>query len=91
MDEIKSFDSPEELESFLLEYMEKHNSMELYVYIRYSYTQKQMKEEKFRIEVCGLYNLNEILWWNDWNEGQKYSEVFSIITREELEKIAKEK
>ena len=50
-----------------------------------------MKEEKFSIEVCGLYNSYEILWWNDWNEGQKYSEIFSIITREELEKIAREK
>ena len=91
MNEIKSFENVKNLENFLLEYMEKHNSMELYVYMRYGYTQKQMKEEKFRIEICGLYSLNEILWWNDWNEGQKYSEIFSIITKEELEKIAKEK
>lgn len=91
MDEIKSFDSTEQLENFLMEYMEEYGSMELYVYMRYGYTQKEMKEEKFRIEVCGWYGLNKILWWNDWNEGQDYSEVFSIITREELEKIAKEK
>ena len=91
MDEVKSFNSTEELESFLLEYMMNYNTNELYVYIRYGYTQKEMKEEKFRIEVCGLYNLYEILWWNDWNEGQKYSEIFSIMTKEELEKIMKEK
>lgn len=91
MDEIKSFDSTEQLDNFLIEYMEKHNSNELYVYMRYGYTQKEIKEEKFRIEVCGLYGFYEILWWNDWNEGQKYSEVFSIITREELEKIAQKK
>ena len=91
MDEVKDFDSTKELESFLMEYMEKHNSNELYVYMRYVYTQKEMKEEKFSIEVCGWYGLNEILWWNDWNEGQNYSEVFSIITKKELEKIMKEK
>lgn len=91
MDEVKSFNSIEELENFLLEYMMEHGSMELYVYMRYGYTQKEMKEEKFSIEVCGLYNSYEILWWNDWNEGQKYSEIFSIITREELEKIMREK
>lgn len=91
MDEVKDFDSTEELESFLLEYMINYNTDELYVYMRYGYTQKEMKEEKFRIEVCGLSGLYGILWWNDWNEGQKYSEIFSIITREELEKIAQKK
>lgn len=91
MDEVKDFDSVEKLENFLMEYMEKHNSAELYVYMRYGYTKKAMKEEEFGIEVCGWYGLDEILWWNDWNEGEKYSEIFSIITREELEKIAKEK
>jgi hypothetical protein len=91
MNEIKSFNSTEELENFLIEYMEEQNSVELYVYMRYGYTKEAMKEEKFGIEICGWYGLNNILWWNDWNEGQKYSEIFSIITREELEKIAKEK
>lgn len=89
--EVKVFNSVADLEEFLLTYMEEHNSDELYVYMRYGYTEKEMKEEKFSIEVCGWYGLREILWWNDWNEGQKYSEIFSIITREELEKIAREK
>lgn len=91
MNEIKSFENVKDLENFLMEYMEKHNSPELYVYMRYGYTKEEMKEEKFGIEICGWYGLDEILWWNDWNEGQKYSEIFSIITREELEEIAKEK
>lgn len=91
MDEVKGFDSIEKLENFLIEYMEKYNSMELYVYMRYGYTKEAMKEEKFGIEICGWYGFNEILWWRDWNEGQKYSEIFSIITKEELEKMAKEK
>ena len=91
MDEVKGFDSTEQLENFLMEYMEKHNSSELYVYMRYGYTKEAIKEEKFGIEICGWYGLNEILWWNDWNEGQNYSEVFSIMTRKELEEIMKEK
>lgn len=91
MNEIKSFEDVKDLENFLMEYMEKHNSNELYVYMRYGYTKKETKKEKFSIEVCGWYGLHEILWWNDWNEGQNYSEVFSIITKEELEKIMKEK
>lgn len=91
MDEVKSFDSIEKLENFLMEYMEEHGSMELYVYMRYGYTQKGMKEENFKVEICGLYNSYEILWWNDWNEGQDYSEVFSIMTEKELEKIMREK
>ena len=40
MDEVKNFNSIEELENFLLEYMMEHGSMELYVYMRYGYTQK---------------------------------------------------
>lgn len=91
MDEVKGFDSTKQLENFLMEYMEKHNSSELYVYMRYGYTKEAMKEEKFDIEICGWYGLRKVLWWNDWNEGQNYSEVFSIMTREELEKIMKEK
>ena len=87
MIEVKNFKDVKDLENFLLEYMINYNTDELYVYMRYGYTQKEMKEEKFRIEICGLYNLYEVLWWNDWNEGQKYSEVFSIMTKEELEKI----
>lgn len=46
MDEVKNFDSTEELENFLLEYMEKHNSMELYVYMRYGYTKKSNERRK---------------------------------------------
>lgn len=59
--------------------------------MRYGYTKEAMKEERFGIEICGWYGLNEILWWNDWNEGQDYSEVFSIMTRKELERIMREK
>lgn len=91
MDEIKSFNSTEQLENFLMEYMEEHNSEELYVYMRYGYTKEATKEEKFGIEICGWYGLHEILWWNDWYEGQDYSEVFSIMTKKELEKIMREK
>ena len=53
MDEIKSFNSTEQLENFLMEYMEEHNSEELYVYMRYGYTKEATKEEKFGIEISG--------------------------------------
>lgn len=65
LNEVRSFNSVADLEEFLLTYMEEHNSEELYVYMRYGYTKKEMKEERFCIEVCGWYGLREILWWND--------------------------
>lgn len=46
------------------------------VYLRNRYQHET--EWEYLIECCSLYNQNDILWFNDWYEGQQYVEYLGI-------------
>ena len=46
------------------------------VYLRNRYQHET--EWEYLIECCSLYNQNDILWFNDWDEGQQYIEYLGI-------------
>lgn len=46
------------------------------VYLRCKY-QHQTKWE-YLIECCGLYNADDVIWFNDWYEGQEDVEYLGI-------------
>ena len=48
------------------------------VYLRCKYSHET--EWEYLIECCGLYNFNDIIWFNDWYEGQQDVEYLGIAT-----------
>ena len=48
------------------------------VYLRCKYSHETQWE--YLIECCGLYNFNDIIWFNDWYEGQQDVEYLGIAT-----------
>lgn len=46
------------------------------VYLRCKY--KHELEWEYLIECCGLYNFDDIMWFNDWYEGQQDIEYLGI-------------
>lgn len=46
------------------------------VYLRCKYSHET--EWEYLIECCGLYNFNDIMWFNDWYEGQQDVEYLGI-------------
>lgn len=46
------------------------------VYLRNRYQHET--EWEYLIECCSLYHQNDILWFNDWDEGQQYIEYLGI-------------
>lgn len=62
---------------------------EAYVSLRYGYTEEEMSNQDFEIQVCGIFGFNDLLWWIDWWEGQKFIELQAIISPELLRLCAK--
>ena len=46
------------------------------VYLRCKY--KHETKWEYLIECCGLYNFDDIMWFNDWYEGQQDIEYLGI-------------
>ena len=46
------------------------------VYLRCKYSHQT--EWEYLIECCELCNLNDIIWFNDWYEGQEYVEYLGV-------------
>lgn len=89
MREIKKFTSSSEFNDYILSYMLGNKLDNAYVSLRYGYTEKEMKQANFEIQVCGIFNFNELLWWIDWWEGQEFIELQGIISPEIVRLCAK--
>lgn len=50
------------------------------VYFRYKYTHDTKWE--YMINTCALYNCDDILWFNDWYEGQEDIEYLAVAAVE---------
>ena len=87
---LLKFTNIEEFESYVYDYMEEHNCNEAYVYLRYGYTEEEMLNSNFELQTCCMDYLN-ICWFWDWNEGQTFIEVSSIVTKNEVIELAKAK
>ena len=85
------FTKAEDFDYYIEDYMLQRNTDELYVYLRYGYTEEEMLNSAFRNQVCCAGFPTGVLWFVDWWEGEPFIEIASIITREELEIILKEK
>ena len=61
----------------LLEIAQRHEYASCFlVYLRCKYSHGTKWE--YLIECCGLYNFNDIMWFNDWYEGQQDVEYLGI-------------
>ena len=66
-------------ESALLKTVFDHSYASCFlVYLRCKY--KHETKWEYLIECCGLYNFNDIIWFNDWYEGQQDVEYLGIAT-----------
>lgn len=85
------FTKAEDFDYYVENYMSQKNTDELYVYLRCGYTEEEMLNSAFRNQVCCVGFPTGALWFIDWWEGEQFIEIASIMTREELEIILKEK
>ena len=46
------------------------------MYLRCKYSHQT--EWEYLIEGCDLYDQNDIIWRNDWDEGQQYVEYLGV-------------
>lgn len=84
------FTNIEEFESYVYDYMEEHTCKEAYVYLRYGYTEEEMLNSNFELQTCCM-DYRDVCWFWDWGEGQTFIEVASIVTENEVIKLAKAK
>lgn len=64
-------------EDALLEKVWSNTSVSSFlVYLRCKYSHETKWE--YLIECCGLYNADDIIWFNDWYEGQQDIEYLGI-------------
>ena len=82
MNSIKKFTSSAKFNDYILSYMLDNKLDHAYVSLRYGYTEEELEKEDFEIQVCGIFNFNELQWWIDWWEGQEFIELQGIISPE---------
>ena len=66
----------------LIDYMDAQSSDVFLVYLRYKY--EHQKQWDYSVEACCPCGFREVLWLNDWWEGQQHVELLGItqITKE---------
>lgn len=89
MREIKRFTSSSDFYDYIRSYMLENKLDEAYISLRYGYTEEEMSSQDFKIQVCGIFGFNDLLWWIDWWEGQNFIELQAIISPELLRLCAK--
>lgn len=89
MRETKKFISSSDFYDYIRSYMLANKLDEAYVSLRYGYTEEEMSNQDFEIQVCGIFGFNDLLWWIDWWEGQNFIELQAIISPELLRLCAK--
>lgn len=89
MRETKKFTSSVDFEGYIQSYMLGNKLDEAYVSMRYGYTEKEMKNQDFEIQVCEIFNFGNLEWWNDWWEGQEFIELQAIVSPEIVRLCAK--
>lgn len=82
MRENKKFTSSSDFEDYILFYMIENKLEQAYVSLRYGYTEEQMNEQDFEIQVCSIHNFYALQWWLNWWEGQEFIEVQGILSPE---------
>ena len=61
----------------LLERIYKNSNVSCFlVYLRCKYLHQT--EWEYLIECCGLYGADEVIWFNDWYEGQQDIEYLGV-------------
>lgn len=89
MKETKKFTSSSEFNDYILSYMLGNELGHAYISLRYGYTEKEMEQANFEIQICGIFNFYDLLWWIDWWEGQEFIELQAIISPEIVRLCAK--
>lgn len=82
MNTIKKFTSSSKFNDYILSYILDNKLDHAYVSLRYGYTEEELEKEDFEIQVCGIFNFNELQWWIDWWEGQEFIELQGIVSPE---------
>ena len=60
----------------------------LFVVLRQGYTEKEMLESSYELQVLEWYNnCTNLIWEKDWWEGEQYIDLFGIYTDEDLLKF----
>lgn len=71
--------------------MEQHHTDAACVYIRFANSLEELKVTGYELQMCCLEGFDNVLWLIDWWEGEKFIELQSIVTKEEIEELAKQK
>lgn len=89
MRETKKFTSSSDFNGYIRSYMLSNKMDNAYVSLRYGYTEEEISEQDFEIQICGIFGFNDLLWWIDWWEGQEFIELQAIISPEIVRLCAK--
>lgn len=89
MREIKKFTSSSDFNDYIRSYMLDNKLDNAYVSMRYGYTEEEMNNQDFEIQVCGIFSFDDLLWWIDWWEGQEFIELQAILSPEIVRFCAK--
>ena len=95
MNSIKKFTSSSKFNDYILSYMLDNKFDNAYVSLRYGYTEKELEQADFKIQVCGICrskiqvygicrtsNFYKLQWWLNWWNGQEFIELQAIISPE---------
>lgn len=89
MREIKKFTSSSDFNDYIRSYMLGNKMDNAYISLRYGYTEEEMSEQDFKIQICEIFGFGELLWWIDWWKGQEFIELQAIISPEIVRLCAK--
>lgn len=85
------FDSWDKFNDYIYNYMERYHTDAACVYIRFANRLEELKVTGYELQMCCLEGFDNILWLIDWWEGEKFIELQSIVTKEEIEELTKQK
>lgn len=82
---VKKFTNDIEVERYIDEFVSQQPYIpaRIYVVMRCGYTEHELNNETYTVELL-QYENDVFVWDNDWYEGQKYIEIYRILTDDDI-------
>lgn len=85
--DMKIFTNNAEVDKYIDEFVTSlaYIPARIYVIMRCGYTEHELNNEDYTVEMLQHeFNYDEFAWDNDWYEGQKYIEIYRILTDDDI-------
>lgn len=87
MKESKRFTKLSDVEKYIDDFLSKlpYAPATAYIIMRYGYTEKELLNDGYSIELLEYSGDYDIYVWNDdWFEGQSFIEIYAILTDDDI-------